>query len=58
MTKPKVLKLQIGCNPNSSSIGVMLFALPSVLFLAALAFNVSIFTFFVKRNKGKRSDKE
>ena len=35
-----IRKLQLGCNPNSSSIGTLIFAVPPALFVLLLVYGV------------------
>jgi len=53
MPKGKILRLKTGYNPNSSSIGTMVFAIPVAMLSAAVAFGAAsgvIFSAFAKKN--------
>ena len=58
MTKPKILKIKVGYNPNSSSIGTLLKAFPMALYGSAVLFNLVISILlsgkFIKMGKNKK----
>ena len=58
--KGKILRVKLGYNPNSSSIGSMIFALPVAMLSAAVAFGTvsgQIFSAFAKGKKVTDSEK-
>ncbi|MBF0119768.1 MAG: hypothetical protein HQK79_13110 [Desulfobacterales bacterium] len=55
----KILKIKHGYNPNSSSIGSIIFALPVALFGITIGFGIIssiIFSYFIKL-EDKKEDK-
>ncbi|MBF0223825.1 MAG: hypothetical protein HQK76_00095 [Desulfobacterales bacterium] len=60
-TKGKILKVKHGYNPNSSSVGSVIFALPVALFGAAMGFGVIssiIFSYFIKQEEDEKKDSD
>ena len=58
--KGKILRIKQGYNPNSSSIGSIVFAVPSMLFVSAILFGTAtaiIFSKFLKK-KAKNSNED
>ena len=55
--KGKILKVKIGYNPNSSSIGTLLKAFPCALFGSAVLFNIAAGIIFSRKLKGKEKNK-
>ena len=58
--KGKILRVKHGYNPNSSSMGSLIFALPTTLFAATAGFSIVsslILSFFLK-NPATRSSEE
>lgn len=59
--KGKVLKVKLGYNPNSSSIGSMIFVLPVAMLSAAVAFGTVsglIFSAFSKKRNAAGTEDE
>lgn len=55
----KILRLKQGYNPNSSSIGTMIFAMPMAALTAAVAFGTAsglIYSAFTKEKKAPEPD--
>lgn len=57
MKKGKILKVKLGYNPNSSSIGTLLKAFPCALFGSAVLFNIVAGVLFSGKLKGGEKDK-
>ena len=49
--KGKILRIKQGYNPNSSSIGSIVFAVPSMLFVSAILFGTATAIIFSKFSK-------
>ena len=47
--KGKILRLKVGYNPNSSSIGSIIFAIPTMLFISSIIFGTAT-TFVFSRS--------
>ncbi len=59
--KGKILRVKLGYNPNSSSIGSMIFAMPVAMLSAAVAFGTVsglIFSAFSKKKTTAGTDDE
>jgi len=59
--KGKILRIKLGYNPNSSSIGTMVFAMPVAMLSAAVAFGTVsglIFSAFSKKRNATGTEGE
>ena len=59
--KGKILRVKQGYNPNSSSIGSIVFAIPSMLLVSSALFGTAtaiIFSKYLKKKDDKKSNKE
>ena len=59
--KGKILRVKLGYNPNSSSIGSMIFAIPVAMLSAAVAFGTVsglIFSVFSKKKNAADTEDE
>ncbi len=59
--KGEILRVKLGYNPNSSSIGTMIFAMPVAMLSAAVAFGTVsglIFSAFSKKKSAAGTDDE
>ena len=59
--KGKILRIKLGYNPNSSSIGTMIFAMPVAMLSAAVAFGTVsglIFSAFSKKRNAAGTEGE
>ena len=55
--KGKILKVKVGYNPNSSSIGTLLKAFPCALFGSTILFNIVAGIIFSRKLKSEVKDK-
>lgn len=60
MINKKIIKVQLGYNPNSSSIGTMLYAFPKILLFSLFLFQaITIFIIVkIRKGSGKHDDEK
>ena len=59
--KGKILRIKQGYNPNSSSIGSIIFAVPTMLFVSAVLFGTAttiIFSKYLKKTANKSNEEK
>ncbi len=59
--KGKILRVKQGYNPNSSSIGSIVFAIPTMLLVSSALFGTAtaiIFSKYFKKTDNKKSNKD